>query len=467
MTYSPLVLDDVTATAPLRPRRAQGEGEVWALVVLWLADGQRRVGETFLIEGPSVIGRGRPRGDDPQPRVMPGVHRPGMAPSVAPLEAPAISRVQLAVTPGSGRLVVENRGRCPLTMDGVATDRAEAQPGAVLELQNQLLLMVTRRPARLATAPVEHRFGDPDPYGIVGEGPVTWALRQRIVFAANRSAHVLVHGPSGTGKELVANALHAASSRAGMSLVARNAATLPVGLVDAELFGSARDYPHRGARERSGLIGAADRSTLFLDEIGELPEELQAHLLRVLDAGEYHRLGESTARRVDMRLIAATNRNPEVLKHDLLARLVLRVEVPGLDTRREDIPLICRALIARIGAGDLTTVERFLDGGDLARPRFSPDFIQTVVRADYATHVRQLLGWLWAAIEHSPEDWIEPPPGVKLARSSEPRDPASVTAEMITEALARNEGQVTRAAADLGLATRHVLARLMKKYGLR
>ncbi len=137
-----------------------------------------------------------------------------------------------------------------------------------------------------------------------------WQMRERIAFAANAGKHVLLHGESGTGKELAARALHALSSRAGKPFVSRNAATLPSGLIDAELFGSARNYPNAGMPERAGLVGQADGGTLFLDEIAEIPAEQQAHLLRVLDAdGEYQRLGEATTRRSDLVLVGATNRD--------------------------------------------------------------------------------------------------------------------------------------------------------------
>src|SRR6185503_16398678 len=116
-----------------------------------------------------------------------------------------------------------------------------------------------------------------------------------------------------------ARALHELSPRAERRLVSRNAATLPSGLMDAELFGNAKNYPNPGMAERAGLIGEANGGTLFLDEIGELPAELQAHLLRVLDGdGEYQRLGDAQQRRSDFRLVAATNRDPSSLKHDFL-----------------------------------------------------------------------------------------------------------------------------------------------------
>src|SRR5262249_38405316 len=199
---------------------------------------------------------------------------------------------------------------------------------------------------RASSEAASFAFGAADTHGIVGESPAAWALRDTVAFAARSVGHVLIHGESGVGKELVARAIHALSARRARPLGARNAATFPEALVDAELFGNAKNYPNPGMIEREGVVGEADGSTLFLDEIGELPAALQAHLLRVLDrGGEYQRLGEPRVRRADLRVVAATNRSIDELKHDLAARLTLRVEVPSLADRREDIPLLARHLL--------------------------------------------------------------------------------------------------------------------------
>ena len=187
----------------------------------------------------------------------------------------------------------------------------------------------------------------------MGETPAGWALRDRIAFAAHADGHVLVHGESGTGKELCAAAIHGLSARFERSLVACNAVTFPTGLVDVELFGNAKNYPNPGTAERDGLIGEADGTTLFVDEIGELPATLQAHLLRVLDRkGEYQRLGEARVRCADLRVVAATNRAVTELKHDFAARFTLKVEVPPLSARAADVPLLVRHLLARVAAGN-------------------------------------------------------------------------------------------------------------------
>ena len=181
----------------------------------------------------------------------------------------------------------------------------------------------------------------------------------------------LLLGESGTGKELAARAVHQLSQRGRQQFVARNAATLPAGLIDAELFGNAKNYPNPGMPERRGLIGEADGGSLFLDEIGELPVELQAHLLRVLDGdGEYQRLGEGVARRSNFRLIAATNRDPSTLKHDLAARFTARIELP---TSRSG------ARTSRSSRGICSCAPR-VRSGDIAKPFIATDAERLRVR---------------------------------------------------------------------------------------
>ena len=143
--------------------------------------------------------------------------------------------------------------------------------------------------------------------------------------------HVLVSGESGTGKELLANALHARSSRAKQPLVSRNASTFPETLIDAGLFGNAKNNP--GTPERPGLFGQATDATLFLDEIAELPQTLQTHLLSVLDAGECQRLGEAHARHANLRLIGATNPRTSLISEAAIGRRRIRTE------RRDDRPV--------------------------------------------------------------------------------------------------------------------------------
>src|SRR5262249_47887878 len=159
-------------------------------------------------------------------------------------------------------------------------------------------------------------------------------------------------------------------------------------LLDAELFGHAKNYPNQGMPERLGLIGEADGGTLFLDEFAELPQAHQAHLLRVLDAGEYQRLGEGRRRTSFFRLIAATNRDPASLKHDVLARLILRIETPRLDECRDDIPLLARHLLRTMASSDSILATRFfVDARPSGEPRMSADLVRVLLTHAYTANV--------------------------------------------------------------------------------
>jgi DNA-binding NtrC family response regulator len=285
-------------------------------------------------------------------------------------------------------------------------------------------------------------------------------------------------GASGSGKELAARALHALSDRRRRPLVARNAATIPESLVDAELFGNTKNYPNPGMADRPGLIGEANGSVLFLDEIAEIPAAMQAHLLRVLDGGEYHRLGESAARRSDMRLIAATSRRPGDLKHDLLARFTYRIEVPDLNARREDVPLLIAFLLQRLGESD-PALKEALDapGGEDLRG-ISLGLCAQLVERVYIGNLRELerlllqafvesggapLGSIEGVTElaetpTSPGETVPPPP---MASESDELRP-----ERIQAVLDQHNGRIEAASKALGLKNRFVLGRLIAKYGL-
>jgi DNA-binding NtrC family response regulator len=264
--------------------------------------------------------------------------------------------------------------------------------------------------------------------------------------------------------------------------VARSAATIPASLIDAELFGNVKGYPNPGMPERPGLIGAAEGGTLFLDELGELPASLQANLLRVLDSGgEYHRLGASTARRADIRLVGATNRDPATLKHDLAARLPLCITLPGLTQRREDIPLLVRHILRRAAAKSPDVVGRFVapsqDGS--GEPQIRPELVDHLLKWAYTTNIRELEALLWRCMAASSGDAVEW--ATDLARSTPvktqdeaargptaPEEDTSVelSAEQIQASLAAHGGNISRAAHTLGLSSRYALYRLLKKHGI-
>lgn len=413
--------------------------DITALVLVWSFHEPVRIGQLIPVPNdglPRLVVRGPVQAGGALEALPVIRQRPGLNESTGPLLAPTLSREQLRVTAlPSGELEVENLGRCPLLINDSPVQRAVVRPGDVLELSEQLVLFCVRRPQLMppmSGMPMVD-FGGADTHGLVGESPACWELRRQIHFVAGRNAHVLIQGESGTGKELVACAIHALSARGRKRMISRNAATFPETLIDAELFGNAKNYPNPGMADRPGLVGEADGSTLFLDEFGELSSGLQSHLLRLLDDGEYQRLGESTPRRVDLRLITATNRPESYLKHDILARLKLRVQVPDLNVRREDIPLLTRHLLHHIATRDSLIANRFFDEpGRPARPRISPRLISALLRHHYTTHVRELEALLWRALAASREDYIDLPDGLMMnaqtAASREPFPPLPLSA---------------------------------------
>ena len=471
MTMSPTISDE---ELPWGRERRVGRREEWQLVLAWSLDEPWRVGQSAVVREASVLGRGGPQTDDGLPRLVFHTRRPGAALPGAALTASRVSRQQLRLVPTKdGRLDVSSVGKCALLVDGVETERASVGDGAVLTLKNAMVLYVVRaapiEPLTVYPAPT-FAFGTADDSGVVGESAAAWRLRDELAMAAAGPHHVLVLGQSGSGKELAARALHLLSPRASRSFVARNAATFPEGLVDAELFGNAKNYPHSGSPERAGVVGEAEGGTLFLDEIGELPQTLQAHLLRLLDRdGEYQRLGDSKSRRADLRLIAATNRPVDALKHDLAARFSARVQVPPLDERRADIPLLVRHILRRFGMETPSLVARLFDekdDGDL-EPRIAPDLIEALLRHAFTHQLRELERLLWLAVTTTREPFVDLTSEVQAElRLPEPESDGEPTEADVRAALATATGNVSQAARTLGLKNRFALYRLMKKHGI-
>jgi two-component system nitrogen regulation response regulator GlnG/two-component system response regulator HydG len=453
--------------------------EHFALVIAWSSAEPHRIGEVALFPGlgsARTLGRGLPREAGGWVDFV--RQRPGCMKCTGPLTDPGISRQQLDLRVRRDVLLVQRVGRCAMSVNGQPADMHALVPGDTLLLKGHLLLLCTRRPTELPVlrdfpGDAAGTFGEPDAFGILGESAAAWRLREQIAFDARADNNLLILGASGTGKELAARAVHTLSRRSSRPFVARNAATIPAGLVDAELFGNVKNYPNPGTPERPGLVAQADGGTLFLDEIGELPWELQAHLLRVLDSGgEYHRLGEALPRRADIRLVAATNRAPHELKHDLLARLTLRLPTPDLGARREDIPLLARHLLRKAAEQNPAIGPRFFpEDAPPHDPRIDPALVEHLLHRTFPANVRELETLLWSAMRGSPGDRVMLTDEVREAAAPQPqrapRPPgAEPTADEIRESLRRNENSVTRAAQALGLPTRFVLYRLMNKLGI-
>ncbi|MEH6346527.1 MAG: nitrogen regulation protein NR(I) [Bermanella sp.] len=189
---------------------------------------------------------------------------------------------------------------------------------------------------------------------IIGEAPAMQEVFRAIGRLSHSNITVLINGESGTGKELVAHALHKHSPRAEESFVALNMAAIPKDLIESELFGHEKGSFTGAGGQRRGRFEQADGGTLFLDEIGDMPADTQTRLLRVLADGEFYRVGGSTPVKVNVRIIAATHQNLEVLvksgkfREDLFHRLnVIRINLPSLSERREDIPRLLHHFLNR------------------------------------------------------------------------------------------------------------------------
>ena len=454
------------ARAPVDP----GGPSLPVLVLLWARDEPERAGEAAVIPpGDDVytLGRAIDVGDDGTIPLAFARLRPAGSVTTGPLRSARVSRRQLAIAhEGDDGLRIEQLGAGDMRLDGHPMSAGVIRPGGLVELENRLVLLYTTRPAAWSrpqpdTVTADFPFGDADPWGLIGESPAAWNLRARIAALAARDEHVLVLGPSGSGKELVVQAIHARSRRAGAPLIARNAATIPDTLIDAELFGNLRNYPNPGMPERPGLLGEADGGALFLDEIGELPARLQAHLLRAMDHGEYQRLGETRVRRADLRVLAATNRDPADLKHDFLARFPHRLTIPGLGDRPEDIVLLARHLLRTIAVSDPA----------LAGPTLGSNLVVALTALRFTTHVRELHELLWRALHARTGDALAPPPElVRVARPPPappaPRTGVALTREAVLAALDRCGGLKEAVWRELGLRNRYQLHRVLKKLGI-
>ena len=311
-----------------------------------------------------------------------------------------------------------------------------------------------------------------DPAGstqaLIGASPQMQRVRDLITRAGSASGTVLITGETGTGKELVARAIHGASPRRANGFVALNCAALTESLLENELFGHARGAFTDARASRPGLIEHASAGTLFLDEIGTMPKGLQAKLLRALEAGEIRRIGENDTRQVDVRFLAATNVDIQSaveageFRSDLFYRLnVHRIHLPPLRERGEDVQLLIEQFLARYGGGVITGCTRPAWDALLAFP--------------YPGNVRELQHTIQRAVAVARGPYIEPedlPEEIIAPRSAAPALEGSVAAareraerEMILATLARNSGEVSAAAREMQVS-RTTMWRLMKKHGI-
>jgi DNA-binding NtrC family response regulator len=306
---------------------------------------------------------------------------------------------------------------------------------------------------------------------LLGQSPAMVELRRAVARAAPTTFPVLIEGESGAGKELVARAVHRLSPRRDRRLAAINCAAMTDELIDAELFGHARGAFTGAIGARAGLFEDADRGTVFLDEVGELSPRAQAKLLRVLQEREVRRVGESQARAVDVRIVAATNRSLSAAaaagqyRDDLRYRLaVVRIVVPPLRDRVEDIPLLAQAFWHQLVPARPT------------RAWLSPGALAALCRRPWPGNVRQLQNVIAGLILVAPErgrvtaqqveavvaaqDSADAVGGITLDQARRALD-----RQVVAGALARHAGCRAAAARELGVS-RQGLSKLMARLAL-
>jgi DNA-binding NtrC family response regulator len=343
-----------------------------------------------------------------------------------------------------------------------------AKPIEPTELKRMVAEAIARRKlARGAIEEVPVRPGAPAVAQIVGTTPAMLSVYKTVAHVAPTTATVLIVGESGTGKELVARAIHVKSMRKTRPFVAINCGALPESILESELFGHERGSFTGASATKLGLFEEAKGGTLFLDEIGEISPKMQVQLLRVLQEGEIRRVGAAETIKIDVRVVAATNRDlkNEVasgrFREDLLFRLqVVMVQVPPLRERRGDIPLLIRHFIAR-------HAER------LARPepRVAPEVYEMLGAYAFPGNVRELSHVIERGILLAREGVItgtDLPPDVTQAWQAREEHPAGSMGSLaddwptladlerryIDRVLSRTGGNKTRAAEVLGIDRR-------------
>jgi formate hydrogenlyase transcriptional activator len=303
---------------------------------------------------------------------------------------------------------------------------------------------------------------------IVGESPALKTALSMVSVVAPTDSGVLILGETGTGKELVARAIHKLGSRSERAFVKLNCAAIPLGLLESELFGHEKGAFTGAIAQKTGRFELADKGTLFLDEVGDIPLELQAKLLRVLQEQEFERLGSNRTHKVDVRLIAATHRDlPAMVKQgtfreDLYYRLkVFPIQVPALRQRAEDIPRLVRhftGLYAR-------RMNKRIDV-------IPPDTMDALVRYPWPGNVRELQNFIERAVILSPQSVLRAPtselePFQPSKESNAPMNGlAEVERDHILRALEASDWVISGAAARLGMK-RTSLAYRMKKLRIR
>ena len=346
----------------------------------------------------------------------------------------------------------------PVDMDALLAIVSKALRYYELESENQVL---------------KERIGEQFDFSrILGRSKKMRDVLEVLTLAAPSDATILILGESGTGKELIANAIHENSPRKDRAFVKVNCAALAENLLESELFGHERGAFTGAVQQRKGRFELAAGGTIFLDEIGDMALSTQAKILRVLQEGEFERLGSSKTLKVDVRVVAATHRDlPRAIeegrfREDLYFRLsVVTIELPALRERKEDIPTLAEHFLKKYAEKN----QRLIKG-------FAPKTMDLLVRYDWPGNIRELENMVERAVILCRDEYIQPGclPGQfqELAGSEEAGETGvrpghsirEVEKELILKTLEQTGGNRTRAAEILGI-TRRALQYKLKEYG--
>ena len=441
---------------PSQPPRKRQPG-----LVLLYADSFRELPAAFLLKAERhVIGRDASAAD-------------------LTLRAPAVSRVHAEVVRDGRHLLVRDLGsRNGVIVNGRKVQSARLEPLDEVRIGDAIFKFVEENAEEFARYRIDGALPNGQarraqkPSALAGGYQID-VIVSEIERVAATPLSVIVRGPSGTGKEVIASELHRLSGRRGR-LAAINCTALPQNLIESELFGYKRGAFSGADRDKPGLIRHADGGTLLLDEIGDMPHEAQAKLLRVLQAREVLPLGATTPEPVDVRVVAATHRDLERLqregkfREDLFARLnEYSVELPALHERKEDVYLLTQTFLAR-------------HGGSGKAPSFA--FMSGLLNYDFPYNVRELEACIKRALALTDGPALEPevlPEPVQEAmndygrdasdRPSQPPDEEETQGApdepALRELLGKHEGNVAAVGRELGKA-RMQIHRWMKRYGI-
>ncbi|HSS77852.1 MAG TPA: sigma-54 dependent transcriptional regulator [Thermoanaerobaculia bacterium] len=462
------------------------------LTVLAHPDAQR-VGDRVFLAG---LPAGR---EEPVSRREPRFSAPGGG-VLRPLADPFLSRQPLRLTPGPepGSIVLDCREAATAVTAGSQPVAGERVFSAA-EVERGVVLLLAHRVALLLSLLDPLGQADQPSFGLVGESAAMQQLRREIRRVAPLDVAVLLRGETGTGKELVAQALHEASPRRSRPFFAVNMGAVPATLAAAELFGAARGAYTGAERKRDGYFQRADGGTLFLDEVGETPPEVQVLLLRVLETQEIQPVGSEETRRVDVRLIAATDSDLEraVQAGRFRAPLVHRlagyeIRVPPLRQRRDDFGRLFFHFLREelAGHGDAGRLATPPEG----RPWVPAGLVARLAELDWPGNVRQLRNaarqlviagrdagepgmWLQAeplfqeaartvAVDDEPTRSERSAPPARESRKRY-RPSEEVTDDELIAALRAHRWRIQRAAAELGISRGSLYDRIEKSSRIR